>query len=82
MSVGLKLAALAAVAVAMLAVSGFAAIWGLGRLDDAMDDVAVTLDQIREHALVDQNHDAIRGDVLLGIEDAQTAGAPRRADVT
>ncbi|HET9554787.1 MAG TPA: methyl-accepting chemotaxis protein [Anaeromyxobacteraceae bacterium] len=81
MSVGLKLAALAAVAVAMLAISGFAAIWGLGRLDAAMDEVAVTLEIVRQHGFTDNNHDAVRGDVLLAIEDSQAAGTPRRADV-
>jgi methyl-accepting chemotaxis protein len=81
MSVGLKLAALALVAVLMLAVSGFAALWGLGSLDEAMDEVQAVSEQLRSHAIVDNMHDALRGDVLSAIEDAESEGTPRRAEV-
>jgi methyl-accepting chemotaxis protein len=82
MSVGLKLAALAVVAVFMLAVSGLAAVWGLGSLDEAMDEVAANLEQIRGHALADNMHDGVRADVLSAIEDSDSEGTPRRAEIT
>src|SRR5512145_2873221 len=81
MSVGVKLAALAVVAVVMLAVSGLASVWGLGKLDDSMDEVQAVSEQFRSHALVDNMHDAVRADVLSAIEDAERAGTPRRAEV-
>ncbi|HSN16157.1 MAG TPA: hypothetical protein VLT61_16100, partial [Anaeromyxobacteraceae bacterium] len=82
MSVGLKLAALAVVAVFMLAVSGLAAVWGLGSLDEAMDEVAANLEQIRGHARADNMHDGVRADVLSAIEDSDSEGTPRRAEIT
>jgi methyl-accepting chemotaxis protein len=81
MSVGMKLAALAAVAVIMLVVSGLASVWGLGRLDGAMDEVAATADFIRHHASVDMGHDATRAEVLAAVEDAESPGNPRRAAI-
>ncbi|HSM91997.1 MAG TPA: methyl-accepting chemotaxis protein [Anaeromyxobacteraceae bacterium] len=81
MSVGTKLAALAAVAVAMLAMSGLAAFWGLGSLNEAMDEVAMNAAFIRQHALLDQGHDSVRGDVLAAIEDAEAEGNPRRVEI-
>jgi methyl-accepting chemotaxis protein len=81
MSVGLKLAAIAAVAVVMLAVSGLASVWGLTSLNDAMDEVALNATFIRQHARLDQAHDALRGDVLAAIEDAETEGTPHRSEI-
>ncbi len=81
MGVGFKLAALAAVAVLMLAVSGLASVWGLGELDEAMDEISLNLQQIRGHSRADNMHDAVRADVLSAIEDAETEGSPRRAEV-
>jgi methyl-accepting chemotaxis protein len=82
MTIRKKLIGLAACGVALVAVAGLAGHAGIGRLDDAMDDISQDLDAVEQMGRLDDLHDALRGDAMEAIVYAEVGAADLRSEVT